>query len=165
MIMLNRNELTIFKHHYGGVGMVIQKSAWSCKIYSHCSLSMLSGVFSMFMRKFACSYESDSNRFLSCYKSELSGLFHTFMRKFTWTCERNWYFFGFSLPSFLQSPISSSFQLWFAHWLKYRIFDFSSFETIYSMPKNDLGKYSKFYLKFIVYVIAKFWFLIRMFEL
>ena len=111
------------------------------------------------------SYESDSNRFLSCYKSELSGLFHTFMRKFRWTCERNWYFFGFSLPSFLQSPISSSFQLWFAHWLKYRIFDFSSFETIYSMPKNDLGKYSKFYLKFIVYVIAKFWFLIRMFEL
>ena len=64
MIMLNRNELTIFKHHYGGVGMVIQKSAWSCKIYSHyflsCCINKLSSSFRMFMGNFAKTCETNT---------------------------------------------------------------------------------------------------------
>ena len=50
-----------------------------------------------------------------------------------------------------------SFKVW--------IFDFSSFETIYSMPKNHLRKYSKYHLKVIVYVAARIWVLIGMYEL
>ena len=50
-------------------------------------------------------------------------------------------------------------------YFKVWIFDFSSFETIYSMPKNHLGKYSKYHLKVIVYVAARIWVPIGMYEL
>ena len=35
--------------------------------------------------------------------------------------------------------------------------DFPSFEIIYRMIKIDFGKYSKFFLKFKVHVITRFW--------
>ena len=44
-------------------------------------------------------------------------------------------------------------------------FYFLSFQMIYSMPKNNLGKYSKYYLKVIVYVVTRVWVLIGMYKL
>ena len=52
-----------------------------------------------------------------------------------------------SLPSLLQVHITSLFQFQFVHHLKHWTLDFPSFETIYSLPKIDLEKCSKFYLK------------------
>ena len=49
--------------------------------------------------------------------------------------------------------------------LKCWISAFLNFKMIYSMPKNKLWKYSKFHLKVIVYVVARFWVLIRIYEL
>ena len=57
----------------------------------------------------------------------------------------------------LQMVITSSFHLWFAHHLKCWTPDFPSFETIYSMPKMDFKKCSKFCLKIKVHVTTKFW--------
>ena len=43
------------------------------------------------------------------------------------------------------------------HRLKLWTPNFPNFEMIYSLPKIEPGKYSKFYFKFRVYAIAKFW--------
>ena len=51
------------------------------------------------------------------------------------------------------------------HTLTHWILDFLSFEMIYSMPKNDPGKYSKYHLKIIIYVVARIWVPIGMYEL
>ena len=75
-----------------------------------------------------------------------------------------WHLFNFSLGSYIESPISSLFHFQFAQCLKFWTLDFSSFETIYSMSKNDLKKYSICHFKVIVYIASKFWVPIRMFE-
>ena len=56
----------------------------------------------------------------------------------------------------LQTTITSSFQLQFTHRLKRWTPDFPSFETIYTMYKMDLEKYSKYFLKIKVYVVIRF---------
>ena len=62
-----------------------------------------------------------------------------------------------TLCNCLQMSITSSFQLQFVHRLNRWTLDFPSFEEIYSMYKMDSYKYSKFVLKFRVYVAIRFW--------
>ena len=103
------------------------------------------------------------NWFPSYCKNNISSPFCTIMQKFhmfMW----NWHSFDSSLCSFLQSSLSC-FQIWFAHRLKHWILDFMSFKMIYSMPKNNLEKYSKYHLKVIVHVTARIWVPIGMYEL
>ena len=59
--------------------------------------------------------------------------------------------------SCLQMTITSSFQLQFAHRLKFWTPKFPRFKMIYSMYKIDSGKCSKFVLKVRVYVTIRFW--------
>ena len=62
-----------------------------------------------------------------------------------------------ALCSCLQFAITSSFQLQFAHCLKFWTPKFPRFKMIYSMYKIEFGKYSKFFLKFRVHVTTRFW--------
>ena len=62
-----------------------------------------------------------------------------------------------TLHNYLQIVITSSFQIWFAHYLKSWILDFHGFEKIYSLPKMDFRKLSKFHFKFILHVATRFY--------
>ena len=59
-----------------------------------------------------------------------------------------------ALCSCLQMTITSSFQLWFAHYLKRWTFNFLNFETIYSMYTMDSRKCSKFVLQLLSFWIS-----------
>ena len=84
-------------------------------------------------------------------------------KNFVGSCEINTHLIHFHAVFFnhLYLPCLALICIYFKFW----IFDFSSFETIYSMPKNHLGKYSKYHLKVIVYVAARIWVPIGMYEL
>ena len=56
--------------------------------------------------------------------------------------------------SYLQMAITSSFQLWFAHYLKHWTPDFPSFEMIYSMCIMDSRKCSKIFLQLLSFWIS-----------
>ena len=58
----------------------------------------------------------------------------------SWRCCAN---FAQAWSSCLPKAISSSFELQIVHGLKRWIFDFLSFEMVYSMEKMDIGKCSK----------------------
>ena len=62
-----------------------------------------------------------------------------------------------TLHSCLQMAITSSFQLRFVHYLKHWTPNFPSFEKTYSTSKMDSRNFSKFVLKFKVYVATRFW--------
>ena len=57
----------------------------------------------------------------------------------------------------IQIAITSLFQLQFAHCLKCWTLDFLSLKIINSIPKLNFRKYSKFFLKAILYATTRFW--------